>query len=1237
MLSDTPRYAIVRPLGRGGMGAVHEAIDRETGERVAVKTLLRRDAHSLLRFKREFRLLANIQHPNLVRLYEFEADDDGWRLVMELVDGVPFFDYVGARVATAGDEAAPTAAVACNAATTTSIARTAPTVPASPSGTATPSGAPTSRPSRRVLRTPADPDRLRAAARQLAAGIHALHEHGRIHCDIKPSNILVTHAGRVVLLDFGIILEALHDDEDAGGGIAGTPRYMAPEVLAGERPTPASDWYSFGVVLYEALTGLHPFPDRPATLAIAPEPSRPVPPDQRRPDLPPAARDLASLAVALLDPDPRARPAADEIFALLGAESAGATTQPSQADRRVAVRSDELARLEQRVPATGAARGASVFVTGPSGIGKTTVLDQFCERAARAGAVVLRGRCYERETIPHKALDGLVDALCANVRKRADLSDAIRDALDVMSPVFPIARIPLGEMRWQPSPSPYDPIERRRRAFAGLRTAIEALADAQPVVAVIDDLQWGDLDSVEFVAQWLRSPMRGVLFVGAARSDAVDSSPFLRAVREEVGDRAFAATRLDIGPLKDDDVRAIVGAHAPDAPAALVDHIVAEAKGNPLFATELATYYAALPDDHSLETGLTVDSLLAHRIAALSDAHRALLSTVALASVPLRVDVARDAARLGAQHGRIVLDLVDARLVRCTGARADDKIEPYHDRVRDAAARGLDDDQRREVHMRIAKALAVSDDVDPEALAIHFSAAGRADLALQHALAAAERAYEQLAFDRAAALYRFALQLDVLPAAERGPVHYALANALASAGRGISAAAEYAAAAEHADANTRIDCHGRAAEQALMSGHFDEGLAMVDRVLAEVGESLPASSIRSVLRLLWLRGRLRVRGFRFRARRAYEVPPLHFTKIDVFARMAHGLAFIDPVHGEIFHTRRMLAALRTGEPHRIAQGMCDEAITLACWGSGPRARAARHVATARQLAVEFDDASVPAWAQLADGLIRYFAGDVNEAIRLLEAAEDAFLRLPFAHWGLINARVFRMFCLRFGGRFAEVRDAAREWIQDARRRGDLYAETTLRRTSVWGWLAADQPDRARHHLAKARWNAPSDEFQLQHYYQLEAECVIACYERASDRVPELLARLDRLDASLLRYVQIVRIVSRWLRARLLLLTGDERHHGAIRRLARKLRREQVAYGDLAGALVLGALAHRAGDDARAADIFAEAAARAAGCGLETFGLAARGRLAELRGTAPPDPDPHGVVDLARTVAAIAPW
>ncbi|MCA9657999.1 MAG: serine/threonine protein kinase, partial [Myxococcales bacterium] len=200
------RYHVVRRLGSGAMGVVFEAIDTERDEKVALKTLHKLDPSALYRLKNEFRAVADLAHPNLVTLHELVSYRGQWFMTMEFIDGVSIVEHVRDQ------------------------------------------------PSRGAERT-------RNALRQLARGLMALHGAGKLHRDVKSPNVLVDAAERVVLLDFGLAADSYvySVDKTYDEGILGTPAYMSPEQACGEQPTPASDWYAVGVILYECLCGDLPY------------------------------------------------------------------------------------------------------------------------------------------------------------------------------------------------------------------------------------------------------------------------------------------------------------------------------------------------------------------------------------------------------------------------------------------------------------------------------------------------------------------------------------------------------------------------------------------------------------------------------------------------------------------------------------------------------------------------------------------------------------------------------------------------------------------------------------------------------------------------------------------------------------------------------------------------------------------------------------------------------------------
>ena len=296
-----PGYEIIGEVGRGGMGVVYRAYDRRRQRVVALKMMRDPDPSSLYRFKREFHSLADISHRNLVTLHELVSDGRDWFFTMDLIDGVDFLTFLRRSIQTS--EAKPP-----------TVVKTA--------GLVEPKEKPS--PSEACLaQGPARFDRLRACLGQLAEGVAVLHEAGWLHRDLKPSNVLVTHEGRVVILDFGLGAElgptGLHHSSDTR--LVGTVAYMSPEQAAGHPLTPASDWYSVGVILYEALTGRPPFGGGLLEMLQNKQRSDPPAPRQLVHDVP---EDLDAVCVDLLHRDPAERPPGRDVFFRL----VGMTTGP---------------------------------------------------------------------------------------------------------------------------------------------------------------------------------------------------------------------------------------------------------------------------------------------------------------------------------------------------------------------------------------------------------------------------------------------------------------------------------------------------------------------------------------------------------------------------------------------------------------------------------------------------------------------------------------------------------------------------------------------------------------------------------------------------------------------------------------------------------------------------------------------------------------------------------------------
>jgi eukaryotic-like serine/threonine-protein kinase len=1205
--AGSSRFTLRRRLGAGGMGEVYEAYDEELQHTVALKTLLRVEPAAIYRFKREFRALAEVTHPNLVSLYELIGEGDSWFFTMELVEGAGFLEYV--REDGHGGPGAAT------------LRSQTPTAWASPEGGADTAVRPdTDEVPREAGAVPLSPSRLprlRAALRQLACGVQALHQLGRLHRDLKPSNVLVTSEGRVVILDFGLISETARQAEDASLVVAGTPAYMSPEQGSGQELTEASDWYSVGVMLYEALTGQPPFKGSFGRMVVDKLHSEPLAPSASVPGLP---ADLDALCRDLLRRDPHRRPGGLAVLERLGAttaESRAAALASAVARQGPFVgREKPLSVLNEAFAATRGGRTVSAFVHGVSGIGKTALVRHFTDELHQHGsAVVLAGRCFERESVPYKALDGVVDSLS---RYLLSLSATRAQALmprnaSTLARLFPV----LGQVEaiidapHQELPVA-DPQEARRRAFGSLTELLSNIADRLPVVLHIDDLQWADADSLALLEGLLGSSERtALLLVASFRREEVDSKPFLRSLlagidgdrrREVVVDSLTAEEARELARelLRSDDL-----ANADE----LVESVVHEAEGSPFFVEQLSRHALTRQEAGG---GTALAEMLAARIALLPEGSREMLETLAVAGRPLDARVLHGAARLEGDDRPLLAALRTAQLVRASGTAR--QVELYHDRLRETFASLLSPEASRRIHLSLARTLESRGVDDPEALSEHYLAAGDRGRGGAYAARAATKAAAALAFDRAAFLYRKALEMSE-SRSDQLDLKRSLGEALGNAGRTAEAGRVYLEATVEAPRDERLELQRRAAQQLLIGGHIDAGLEVIRTVLAAVGKKLPPTPRRALLSILLQRAWLKLRGLRFAERQEREVPSRDLLRIDIYWAASVGLALVDIIRATDFQCRHLRLALRAGEPYRVARALAVEAGLSSSAGGRGRRRTHSFSAKATELSQRVGHPHAIGLSTLTAGIGAFCVGEWRRGAALVERAEGILRdQCTGVVWELTNARSFLLGCFMFLGEVREVSRRLPGLLAAARERGNLYASTELRTRTNIVWLAADDPDGARREVAEALREWSHRGFHRQHYNALLAVTQISLYTGDGAAAWEALsARWPALVSSLLLRIQILRIEATHLRARgaLAAAAGAADPEAWLRvaeRLAGRIERERMPWSDPLAVLVRAAVASGRHDARGARALLERAVAGFVRAEMGLYGAAARRQL-----------------------------
>jgi serine/threonine protein kinase/tetratricopeptide (TPR) repeat protein len=1217
--AGTKRFRVVRCLGAGGMGVVYEALDRQRKVRVALKTLRALDAEALFRLKNEFHSLQDLQHRNLVSLGELVEESGNWFLTMELVDGPDFLTYVRRdRVRDKDFSSSPSVSGASTQAPPIGSEPTRASGPRSdPLAETLPASGESGNAARLppVVKATADfhEQRLRESLLQLAQALTAIHAAGMIHRDIKPSNVLVTREGRVVVLDFGLVSDA-HSIDQTSEGVIGTVGYMAPEQAACRRVGPAADWYAVGVMMYEALCGRLPFVGRTLEVLQWKQQHEPPRPSTLCAGIP---ADLDALTRDLLRLSPDARPTSTEVLRRLGARepSSGSLQTVTQvAGEHLAPfvgRGNEMLELRRALEDSQRGAPVTVLVEGESGVGKSALVRRFTESLGEGARdpLVLAGRCYERESVPYKAFDGVVDALCRHLRRltRLEVEALLPRMASMLAQVFPVLRrIEAIAEAPRLQHEVLDPQEIRNRVFAALRELLGRVAERRPLVIVIDDLQWADADSLMLLDQVLRPPdPPQMLLIGTFRP-----VPEMLLDRERL---AGEVRRIALERLPPDDARrlAMLLLERLDGPAHHDPWAIArEAEGHPLFIDELVRHAAHARSEGTLQ----LEEALWRRVARLEAPVRQLLEVIAVAGAPVRQDVAADAVAMEfSGFIRAATQLRVGSLVRTGGAQRTDSIEPYHDRVRAAVLGHLDDGARRAAHKRLAHALELSAQPDPEALAIHLHAAGENERAARHAATAADQAVAALAFERATRLYRMALELAPPTGEAASTLRRKLGDALANAGHGAEAAEAYLAAAVGATAEDALEMQRRAATQLVLSGHIDEGLAALESVLTRAGMKLAPTPRRALASLLLRRARLRLRGLRFRERPASQISREELTRIDICWYVGTGLSTVDTIRGADFQARHLLLALDAGEPQRLVRAFGMEAAFSSCNGLPAQKRTAKLLDLSETMARRVDLPYALAIATVNRGLAAVLEGRFAEAEQFCSEAASLFReRCSGVWWELDLAEIYSMWSLFFQGRLAAIAAQVPDLLRNAQARGDLFAETNLRSgLPIIDWLARGDPDGARRECAVAiqKWSQAS--FHVQHalaeYSLVQIDLYAGDGKSAHQR---MIAVWPKLQQSLLLRIQLLRAVCLDVRARAAIAAGEKRD---AEKCLSRLRRERTPYASALAGLGTAGLLDAAGQRERAVAEYAAAGEQLQAVAMNLQAAAARRRHAELVG------------------------
>ncbi len=749
------RYEVRGTIGAGGMGDVYRVFDPVTRRELALKVLKFSYPRALHYFKREFRSVARLQHPNLVRLHDLHREGGRYFFTMELVDGVDLYVYVNGHDRLVTDQ--------------------------------------------KMLCKPERVTRVRHALVQLLRALAFLHDHQCIHRDIKPSNILVDTSGRVRFVDFGIVKELLPGGEGQSlSQVFGTSTYFSPEQSLGSRVTAATDLYAVGVVLYELLSGTPPFEGDSADVAAMHREQSPPSLVQR---VPAVAPDLALVCMELLSKDPAHRPSAREALEMLDAEVDPVRTTTDFVGRRDA-RKQLHAALEQ----ARAGEGRVVLIEGLSGTGKSALVEAFGQQARLFGASTFSGACVPRDHVELRGLDTVVERLAEAYRKQT-ARILRRLPMAERAPLLGAFSF-LAELL--PANEHGDPSSWAGGGLLGLSALLSRLSEKRLLILAVEHAHLAD-DATFDVLEALSSDFPPVLLILSLRPDRVlpntRAAAFLEVVRSLPN-----ADRIELGNFSLEETRKLLEDQLEEAPGWLVEHVHGETAGLPMFVAELA---AELKRNPGVKPTLT--EIVARRVQGLDEDARRVLTAVTISPRGVPGLVLERACHLDGDGLFAALNSLEmADLVR-TEVTSDGRqiAVPVQLDLLAVARQYLASDEARTMHEMLARAYQASGGTAAD-LEYHWTVAGKPERAPKFALTAAHEARSDGQHARAAELLALALKTEH-PNASRTDLLSQLADSLTRAGRYLQAARALEVLEKSSDSDASL-WRGRKCQLYLMAG-----------------------------------------------------------------------------------------------------------------------------------------------------------------------------------------------------------------------------------------------------------------------------------------------------------------------------------------------------------------------------------------------------------------------------------
>ncbi len=1133
-------FILEKLLGSGSSGFIYRVLDVKTKRRCALKLLKHGAPDDLLRNKLGFRRMMSIEHPHLLRVDRIYQLGSYIALSMEEVDGITL-----SRAVKQFKELDPDLAYS----------------------------------------------NLLKLLRDFASGLAMMHAHGYIHRDVKPDNLMVDHNGNGRVIDYGLVdsFELDRESFSSRGFLLGTPHYFSPEVIWSQRYLPASDIFSLGIVILDALRTLQRSAGKERLGVQRSDTSR-------HDDAEGIQEAIAELSDSvpgiireacreMLDRDPAERPTAMGL-ARRGLKESASVSWPQE--ELIIGRQREKDEIFSWVDEIFGGAVGRLHITGPSGIGKTRLVEEIVKQIeSKNWGQVFVARCRSREDQPLQAFDQLCDAI-TNRYMKGDREPLELDPVsaEILESIFPVLKsVMTCCMQLAPAGTTterLDALEAAARMSAQLRIV-------GPLFLVIDDSQWADRDSLNAIDR-LQSAFgeEGLGIVTVSRdvddpqrvpaSKYVQLQPLSETESIEILKRAASRWAVDAG---ESDLRALAKASG----------------GSPFRLTELADELRAgrsLANVDAADFSLTelgqIDRLWQRRAERLSDDATLVLPFVVTAGGRVSTEQLGELTGLGDSVDAAVSELARQRLItdEATGGQC---ITIFHDHVADELIKTLSNEVRRKAHHAWASLLVRQD--DPQSLAAriagHFFAAGEPGRAVAHAILAAEDAERRAATTEAARWY--VRVIEHLEGKEKVIQVRNAARCFHEADYPADAAECYQQLAGLVGSEERIECQLLATSLFIRSGRF----AMVRDQLHELARTLHLPRPKPPL---WSRVALTANGMRLALQAKLASGANNETRGVLIKRvqedryqqqrlrlcisLARPLSMFDNLYAAELNVAGAMLALKHGDEVARIHSQVGEAV-FGCYDRGirrkrseamlaklqPQVAKLNHSRATGDLwsGIAFSHALACRWEQVPQPVqtsIQHFEA-VTDSNRF-ELAHTQWLDL-WANWHL--------------GRWDVLTLLSDSMFDDATRRSDLFQQLVT--TGGFGgaaWLVRDKMEDSMRIRAKhAEYFCEQKSTQMFHVFDwitsMQSLLYAGDYAEAWSEFRWMQPKLRHMPYS---RMQLIRVVGRSLGALTALhnlyVHESDQWASRIRILTHQLRQEQIGYARVLANLYEGLLIYR---------------------------------------------------------------